>query len=161
MNNSNSLRKNCSGSGACKGQGRSAKPFRLIPHTADLGMEVWGKDLPDLFAQAGWSFFDIIMDARRIDLRQERPIALEAPDQEALLVAWLGELLYLFETQHLVFGKFLIQSMTSQSLQVSVWGELFDSKKHGLKLAIKAVTYHQLRIWEEKGIWKARVIFDI
>jgi len=140
---------------------RPPKPYRLIIHTADLGMEVKGKDLPDLFIQAGWAFFDVMMEARRIDLTQERRIKVTAPDREALLVAWLGELLYLFETQHLVFGKFLIQSMTSQSFQVSGWGELFDLKKHHLKSTIKAVTYHQLRIWEEKGSWRARVIFDL
>lgn len=140
---------------------RFRKPYRLITHTADLGMEVRGMNLPDLFAQAGWSFFDIMMEARRIDLRQERPIAVKAPDREALLVAWLGELLYLFESRQLVFGMFTIQSLTSHTIQALGRGELFDSEKHGLKLAVKAVTYHQLRIWEEKGIWKARVIFDL
>jgi len=140
---------------------RPPKPYRLITHTADLGMEVRGKDLTDLFVQAGWAFFDVMMEARRIDLQQERTITVEAPDREALLIAWLGELLYLFETQHLVFGKFLIQAITSQSLQACGWGELFDLKKHHLKSTIKAVTYHQLRIWEEKGGWRARVIFDL
>jgi len=140
---------------------RPPKPYRLITHTADLGMEVRGKDLTDLFVQAGWAFFDVMMEARRIDLQQERTITVEAPDREALLIAWLGELLYLFETQHLVFGKFLIQAMTSQSLQALGWGEGFDLKKHHLKSTIKAVTYHQLRIWEEKGSWRARVIFDL
>ncbi len=140
---------------------RPPKPYRLITHTADLGMLVRGVDLPDLFVQAGWAFFDIMMEARRIDLKQERMIKVTAIDQEALLVAWLGELLYLFETQHLVFGKFLIHSMTPQSLQTLGWGELFDLKKHHLKSTIKAVTYHQLRIWEEKGVWRARVIFDL
>jgi SHS2 domain-containing protein len=102
-----------------------------------------------------------MMEARRIDLKQERTIKVTATDREALLVAWLGELLYLFETQRLVFGKFLIRSMTSQSLQALGWGELFDLKKHHLKSTFKAVTYHQLRIWEEKGVWRARVIFDL
>jgi SHS2 domain-containing protein len=145
-------------------QARSAtikKPYRLVSHTADLGMEVRGKDLPDLFAQAGWAFFDIMIDIRRIDSRQERLITVEAPDREALLVAWLGELLFLFETRYLIFGKFTIQLMTPNKIQALGSGELFDSKKHSLKLAIKAVTYHKLRIWEEKGVWRARVIFDL
>jgi SHS2 domain-containing protein len=137
------------------------KPYRLISHPADLGMDVRGKDLPDLFAQAGGAFFDIMVKARHIDLTQEIPIAVEALDREALLVAWLGELLFLFEARHFVFGKFTIQSLSSQAIQAEGVGELFDSKKHSLKLGIKAVTYHQLRIWEENGIWRARVIFDI
>ncbi len=141
--------------------GRSAKPYRLISHTADLGMEVRGKDPADLFRQAAWSFFDIMVDARRIDPNQEKALSVEAPDRETLLVAWLGELLYIFETENLVFGKFLITSLTPQGLQASAWGERYDPQKHLFKLGIKAVTYHQLRIWEEKGEWRGRVIFDL
>ena len=140
---------------------RSIKPYRLISHTADLGIEVRGKDRGDLFIQAAWSFFDLMVEARRIEPKQERIITVEAPDQEALLVAWLGELLYIFETGHLVLGRFQVQSLTPQTLQASAWGESYDPKKHLFKLGIKAVTFHQLRIWEEKGGWRARIIFDL
>jgi SHS2 domain-containing protein len=140
---------------------RFSKPYRLIAHTADLGMEVRGKNLSDLFAQCGWSFFDIIMDTRRIDLRQEKSIVVEAPDQEALLVAWLGELLYIFETEHLVFGRFLVQTITPKTLSAINWGEKFDPKKHRVKTVVKAVTYHQVAVWVEKEIWHARVFFDL
>jgi SHS2 domain-containing protein len=139
----------------------SAKSYHLFAHTADLGMEVRGKDLPDLFAQAGRAFFDIITGGRRIEPKTKRGIEVTAPDLEALLVAWLGELLFIFETRQLVFGNFIIKTLTPGTMQAIGQGERYDSKKHGLKQAIKAVTYHQLRLWEEKGIWRARVIFDL
>ncbi|MBI4768467.1 MAG: archease [Deltaproteobacteria bacterium] len=137
------------------------KPYHLIPHTGDLGMEVWGKDPADLFAQAGWSFFDIMIETGKIELRQERLVEVEAPDREALLVAWLGELLYIFEIERLALGRFSIQAMTFQTLSAQGWGEPLDPQKHQIKTVIKAVTYHQLRIWEAKGLWRARVIFDL
>jgi SHS2 domain-containing protein len=137
------------------------KPYHLISHTSDLGMVVRGKDLPDLFAQAGWAFFDIMVETRGIKLTQERAMTVEAPDLEALLVAWLGELLFIFETEHLVFGRLLIQTMTSQTLSAIGWGESFDPKKHLVKTVVKAVTYHQLRVWETRRLWRARVIFDL
>lgn len=139
----------------------SRKPYRLISHTADLGIEVRGKDLPDLFSKAAWSFFDLLVASGKIDSRQERVIAVEAPDLEALLISWLGELLYLFEVHHLVFNRFLVQTLTPSRLHATGWGEEFNPRKHRLKQTIKAVTYHQALIVEEKGIWRARVIFDI
>jgi SHS2 domain-containing protein len=139
----------------------SKKPYRLIGHTADLGMEVRGKNISDLFVQAAWSFFDLMIEIQHIELKEKREISVEAPDREALMVAWLGELLFQFEAHNLVLGKFQIQSMTATSLQASAWGALFDPGKQRLKTAVKAVTYHQLRIWEKKGTWHARVIFDI
>ncbi|MBA4393656.1 MAG: protein archease [Desulfobacca sp.] len=138
-----------------------SKPYRLIDHTADLGMEVRGRDLPDLFSKAGWSFFDIMIQTRKIERSQERIISVEAPDQEALLIAWLGELLFLFETGPLVFNRFTIQSLTTTSLRALGQGEIFDPQRHQVNMVIKAVTYHQLRIWKEKGSLKARVFFDL
>ena len=140
---------------------RSLKPYRRIAHTADLGMVVRGEDLTDLFTKAAWSFFDLMVETQHIDLVKERAIVVEAPDREALLVAWLGELLYLFEVHRLVFGQFSIRSLTPTSLQASVWGEFYDLEKHRLKTAIKAVTYHQIHIWKKKGGWRARIIFDL
>ena len=124
-------------------------------------MEVRGENLPELFASAGRAFFDIMMDVRMIDLKIERSIKVTAPDREALLVAWLGELLYLFESRQIVFARFEVQTLSDQELQATGQGELYDPKKHRLKQVFKAVTYHQLRIWEAKGLWRARVIFDI
>ena len=122
---------------------------------------VKGHTLPDLFAMAGWSFFDLMLDARKIAYNQERSVKVTAPDREALLVAWLGELLFLFESRHLVFGAFEIQTFNDRELLAKVRGELFDPRRHRVKQVFKAVTYHQLRIWEEKGVWRARVIFDL
>lgn len=139
----------------------SPKPYRLFSHTADLGIEVRGKDLPDLFSKAAWSFFDLLVASGKIEPNQERLIEVEAPDLETLLIAWLGELLYLFEVRHLVFNRFLVQTLTPSRLQVIAWGDEFNPRKHRLKQTIKAVTYHQVSIVEKKGIWRSRVIFDI
>jgi SHS2 domain-containing protein len=137
------------------------KPYRLFGHTADLGMVVRGRDRPDLFVQAGWAFFDLMIAFRVFNPQEELEISVRAPDREALMVAWLGELLFYFETRHLVFRKFLIRSLTATALTATVGGEVFNAMNHRVKTVIKAVTYHQLRIWEEKGLWRARIIFDI
>ncbi len=137
------------------------KPYRVFSHTGDLGMTVRGKDRIDLFEQAAWAFFDLLVDARRIDPEKPVEVTVEAPDREALLVAWLGELLFLFETQKIVLGKFEITSLTDQALKAIAWGEPFQEEKHRFKQGVKAVTYHQLRIWETSKGWRARVIVDV
>jgi SHS2 domain-containing protein len=139
----------------------SRKPYRLFSHTGDLGMTVQGQDRLDLFEQAAWSFFDLLVDARRIDPKIELEVSVEAPDREALLVAWLGELLYLFDARRLVFSRFEIEELTDRSLKARVWGEDFDPEKHVFKHGVKAVTYHQLQIRKTPKGWRARVIFDI
>lgn len=136
-------------------------PYRIIPHTADLGMEVTGKTLKDLFVQAGRAFFDLMIGLPHIRDVAEVPIGVSAPDREGLLVAWLSELLFLFETRPFVFRDFIIRRLEPTALEAVGQGEPFDPGKHRVKQVFKAVTYHQLALWEEKGGWKARVIFDL
>ena len=137
------------------------KPYRLISHTGDLGITVRGQDRIDLFEQAAWAFFDLLVDARKITPEKPLEVSVDAPDREALLVAWLGELLVLFETQKIVLGKFEIKTLTDQTLKAIAWGEPFQWEKHRFRRALKAVTYHQLRIWETPKGWRARVIVDV
>ena len=137
------------------------KPYRRISHTADLGMIVRGSSLPDLFANAAWAFFDIMIEEKRVEPKGKKEIMVQAPDRETLLISWLGEFLFLFETQGLVFSHFEIHLLTPEILRATARGERYDPKKHPYKTAIKAVTYHQLRIYKKNGIWRARVIFDL
>ena len=137
------------------------KPYRLISHTGDLGLEVWGNDLPDLFTKAAWAFMDTFVEARTIEASQSQTITAEAPDQETLLVAWLGELLYRFDARHLVFGRFEMEELSDQFLRATAWGEKYHPEKHRFKTAVKAVTYHQLRLWRARKYWHARIILDV
>jgi SHS2 domain-containing protein len=139
----------------------SRKPYRIINHTGDLGMTVRGRDRIDLFEQAAWAFFDLLVDVRKIEPEKPLEVSVEAPDLEALLVAWLGELLFLFDARRMVFSRFEIEELNDRSLKGRAWGEDFDPERHGFKHGIKAVTYHQLGIWETPKGWRARVILDI
>lgn len=76
--------------------------YRTIDHTGDVGIKVYGKTLPDLFSNAAFAFFDTLTDASRIQTRLEERISLTAHDTEQLLVQWLSEFLYLFDTRRLL-----------------------------------------------------------
>jgi SHS2 domain-containing protein len=40
-------------------------------------------------------------------------------------------------------------------------GEKLDLARHGFRTEIKGVTYHDFKVWQEDGEWRARVIFDV
>jgi SHS2 domain-containing protein len=49
-----------------------------------------------------------------------------------------------------------------QGLKLRLWGETFDPQRHEFRTEIKAVTYHELAVTQQKdGTWKTRIIFDI
>ena len=138
-----------------------SKPYRLIDHTGDLGLEVRGDDFPGLFVNAAWAFTDILVDAARVRTDRVQDITVEAPDREALLAAWLGELLYLFDARGLVFNRFEIREWTEEKLAARAWGEKFDPDRHGFRQGVKAVTYHQLMVAEALDGFVVRVFLDI
>jgi len=137
------------------------RKFEFLDHTGDVGIRVFGKTLPDLFRHAAEALFHIITDPETIELKETRTIALQANDLEELLIDWLNEFIYLFETQGLLFCNFEVHSLDEHSLEATVQGEPYDDARHPIKTAVKSATHHQLHIRREKGVWKAQIILDL
>jgi SHS2 domain-containing protein len=134
--------------------------FQFINHTADVGIRVEAPTLEDLFETAGLAFTELVTSAKSLDCSVERRFKLEEDDIETLLVSWLQELLYLLDTEELVFARFQVK-LHALSLEATAWGEVFDPDRHTIKTEIKAVTYHQLEVAKSDQGWQAQFIFDI
>jgi SHS2 domain-containing protein len=139
----------------------AGKKFRFLDHTGDLGILVYGRNLEELFTNAGEAFFDIITDLGRVREDTEKTIRVENSNLEDLMVNWLGELLYLHDVDGLLFKSFSIDELLGGRLKARAKGEAFQEERHVIKTEIKAVTYHQLQVKEERGRWMARIIFDV
>jgi len=135
--------------------------YKIMKHTADIGIIARGKDLKETFANTARGMFHLIIDLRKVQCRIKKEVDVSAGDPEILLVAWLNELIYLFDTDHVLFKKFEITELTDKRLKAFAYGEKVDCYRHTLKIGIKATTYHMLQIRQEKGIYTARVLFDI
>lgn len=135
--------------------------YQLIDHTADIGIDIFGNTLSELFSNAGFALFDIITDITTVDAKDQHMVKVEGIDKEQLLVNWLGELLYLYDVKSLLFTDFLITDMDENRLAAAIRGEKYCETKHPIKTEIKAVTHHALSVKHEQNQWKARVIFDL
>jgi len=134
--------------------------FEFIDHTADAGIKVEAPTLEDLFETAGLAFTELVTSVESLDCRVERSFKLQEDDMETLLVSWLQELLYLLDTEDLVFARFQVK-IHDFSLEATAWGDVFDPNIHTMKTEIKAVTYHQLEVAKNDQGWQAQIIFDI
>ena len=130
-------------------------------HTADLGLRIRAADLNTLFAEAAMALFETIVP----DLASVRPlrrldITLTGDDRAYLLFDWLKELLFHFDAEHLLLGKFEAR-VRDDGLTGSAWGESLDRARHVLEHEVKAVTYHGLRVDKTDAGWEAELIVDI
>ena len=143
--------------------------YKEFEHTADIGVEIYGNTLENLFVNAGYALFDIIVDATTITPTITRSVRITGTDVEMLLMNWLRELLYLFSVHQEVYAEFEMQSIQTPSgvqtsvctLEARVRGEPLDPEKHDFRTEIKAITYHQFAVTHENDIWNARVLFDV
>src|SRR3989454_114791 len=132
--------------------------YEEIEHTADVGIRAYGATLDELFANAAEGMFSLVADLGSVKAVGEIEVRLEAEDLPTLLLRWLSELLYIHETQRLLFASFEVHA-EGTSLRGRARGEAIDKTRHELKLVIKAVTRHRLTVDPRQGI--AEVIFDI
>ncbi|MCD6450951.1 MAG: archease [Acidobacteria bacterium] len=134
--------------------------YRLIDHTADVGIEVFGKSLPELFENAAFAMFHLMASLDSVSQKKAFSFSFEEESLEDLLHSWLGELLYRFSLDHLIFSHFQVEELGDNILRAKAFGERYDPTRHQLLLEIKAVTYHQLEVKKINALWGARVIFD-
>ena len=136
--------------------------YEPIDHTADAGMWVYGRDHANLFAHAAWALFDMMGDAETIRPQQHLTIRIDgAADWEDLLVRWLSELLYRYDTERFLCGAATFTALSPTGLTAQAQGEYFDPARHPIDTEIKAVTYHQVAVEPCDAGWRARIIFDV
>ncbi len=124
--------------------------YELIEHTADVAVKGYGKDLSEMFANAALGMFNVMTDTSAVKSVGEYKVEVESSDLEGLLVDWLTELLYLFDTQEVFMKEFDVR-IDGNKLTALVRGENLDKERHPLKSDVKAATYHMLEINEEEG----------
>jgi len=135
--------------------------FTYFEHTADVGILVEAPDLNGLFADAARGLFALIVEETTpIRAETEITIELEGNEFDYLLFDWLNELLFKFETEHLLLTDFAV-NVREDGLTATARGEFLDPQRHQLGHEVKAITYHQLEVSRTPAGWRARVIVDI
>ena len=136
------------------------KDFEILNHTADVGIIAYGADLKQAFANAGKALFSLITELDDVKEVLHRDAELTASDEESLLVEWLNELIYQFDTEGIVFKRFDIIQLDSTRLKARGYGEKVNKARHKIKMGVKAATYHMLKV-NKNGGYRVQVLFDI
>ena len=132
--------------------------YRRLEHTADAMVEVHGKDLGERFGNAAYAMFDQMTDLTNVNAKGELKVELSGETREQLLVDFLQELLFVNDTEGLVFSEFEVKT-DGRRLEAIVRGEMFDAKRHAKRSLVKGVTYHNLEFDDRKGT--ITILFDV
>jgi SHS2 domain-containing protein len=135
--------------------------YRILDHTADVGLEAQGATLAEAFANVAAGMYSIMVHLDRVSETVQRPVEVEAEDVEGLLTAWLLELLFITEVEGLVFRRFDVQEASPTRLVATAHGEPLDPERHPKGAVVKAVTRHHLEVKPFEGGYRVRVILDV
>jgi SHS2 domain-containing protein len=137
--------------------------YKSFDHTADIGVEVTGRTKKELFVNAAYALFDVMIESKTGEAseKQHKQITIEGADPADLLINFLRELLYLFNGEKFITDGCEIIKFANKEIQARLTGESFNRKKHLIKTEIKAVTYSGAQVEKLKIGWRARIIFDV
>jgi SHS2 domain-containing protein len=134
--------------------------YEILEHTADVGIEAVGATPEEVF-EASAEGLAGLLGAWSPGEGEPRVVVVEASDREALLVAWLDEIVYLRDAQDLVFGGFRVNSLSEGELEATVTAAPAAGREVE-EAGIKAATFHRLEVSRQQdGSWRGRIYLDV
>src|SRR5262245_27219240 len=106
--------------------------FKLLEHPSDIGAFAWGDSREEALVEASKAFTSIMVYPAGIEKHERRELRVIGVDATSQVIAWLNELVFLFDAEGLVFADFVIDSWTEAQIVGHAAGERFDPKQHEL-----------------------------
>mgnify|MGYP001627317531 CR=1 FL=1 len=139
--------------------------FEVLDVSGDVGIKAYGITIEDAFISAGTGMYSLITDIKKVSGQKDINIDVKGISLEGLLVSYLNELIYLFDTYNFIGAKIEIISSVLNApdyrLMAKITGEEFEPQRHERRLLIKAATYHNIKVDKVGDRWEIEVIFDI
>jgi len=140
------------------------EPYTYIEHTADLQFIAYGKNLEEALRNSIGAVANIIADTETIKGSLKKSITIKGQDLKAVIYNLIEEMIYLLDAEQFVVKK-------ASSLRVNHVGKEYwltavlegdtISDDHELKTPIKAATYNDMFIKEEKEKVTIQCVVDI
>jgi SHS2 domain-containing protein len=142
-----------------------AYKYIFLDHTADVAVDVDADTLDELFTAAAFAWRDSISDDKESSQSQERSLVLSENGLEILLVSFLSELNFLYQSKSWMMNSIKYIEIGKKddgwTLSLKILGGNFNRNDMKLKSEIKAITYHQMEIKEKNEKFSTRIVFDI
>ncbi len=128
---------------------------------ADLLVEGKGDTLGEAFANVALGMLNAITPLEGITERETYTVNAEGIDLQSLIFNLLDEILFLNDSEGIT-AKSLNVKIDEEKFRASVVGrgERFSAKTHEIGIAVKAVTYHMMKIERTTEGYRVLVVFD-
>ena len=134
--------------------------YETFEHTADVGLRAKAPTLDELFAAAARGLFSMLVTDPVVGDGETIGFELAGDNLTFLLVDFLSELLFTFESDGLVLGDFAVK-IGARGLSATATAQAFNPDLHGSQREVKAITYHAGRVQQTDEGWESELILDV
>ena len=118
-----------------------------------------GDTLEELFESASCALYDYMLASKPIPASARNIRITDASSLDDLLIRWLQEILFLFESEHFAMTNCTFDIHPPDSLAACLQGG--QVSEDAVMAEIKAATYHQLDVQHTPEGWVAQIVFDL
>jgi SHS2 domain-containing protein len=138
--------------------------FHYLEHVSDAMAEAYGRTLSEVFANSAKALVNIVCDLSKIDPNKSVIVETEGFDQISLLYNWLEKVLLTLLVDNIALANFEVtieRSRDKYKLTSMCRGEAFSEQKHHYKVEVKAITYHEMKIFKRNDMFIVQFLVDL
>lgn len=135
--------------------------YEYLEHTSDAKFRAYGEDLSTAFSNAAKALTGLITDPAQVQSTTSHTIELSARNLSSLLYDFLEEVLFLFETEHLLTtsAQVEVQEGEKATLKGTLYGD--EREHYPLEGSVKSITYNEMHIGQtDDGGYSITVVID-
>ena len=128
---------------------------------ADLLVEGTGRTIGEAVANVALGMLNSITPLDGIAEKETYTAKAEGTDLQSLILNLLDEILFLNDAEGLT-ARTLAVDIDEENLKANATGkgERFNAETHKVGIAVKAVTYHMMKVEKTPEGYRVKVVFD-
>lgn len=135
------------------------KKFKFLEHTADIKFQAFGKSSEEVFKNSALALKEAICGEIKVEEKIKKTINLKKKDFESLLYNFLEEILFMLDAENFIIAKISKIKIDNLNLKATIIGD--KASEYEFTNSVKAITYNEMFVKKEEGIWKAQVVIDV
>ena len=129
--------------------------YKFLDHATDAIIEVTAKDLKEAFSVTADAVINLTLDQDKVEEKDQKEFSANGKDLRYLLFSWIEEITFVLITQGFAIKRveFDIEQKEGYKINAKAYGEPIDLHKHNFKVEIKAPTFYEMEINQDKGVY--------
>ena len=128
--------------------------YKFLDHGTDAIIEVTAKDLKEAFSVTADAVINLTLDQDKVEEKDQKEFSAQGKDLSYLLFSWLEEIIFVLITEGFAIKRieFDIEKDEGYKIIAKAYGEPRDFHKHNFTVEIKAPTFYDMEIRQDKGV---------